>query len=114
MGFHQGTRVVTHGHVLLISKDVTLLAAGLLWTGHDILFFWVARMVMMSLGLTGKLPFHTVYLHATSHVIERFSFGLRSAADICFAQMTVLQFSSCAVLNGLNVSHLICCQIQPL
>merc|ERR550525_804158 len=36
----------------------------LLETGHDILFFWVARMVMMSLGLTGKLPFHTVYLHA--------------------------------------------------
>jgi valyl-tRNA synthetase len=36
----------------------------LLETGHDILFFWVARMVMMSLGLIGKLPFHTVYLHA--------------------------------------------------
>eukprot|EP00929_Paragymnodinium_shiwhaense_P029776 TRINITY_DN16_c0_g1_i1.p1 TRINITY_DN16_c0_g1~~TRINITY_DN16_c0_g1_i1.p1 ORF type:complete len:1066 (-),score=392.32 TRINITY_DN16_c0_g1_i1:117-3314(-) len=36
----------------------------LLETGHDILFFWVARMVMMSIGLTGKLPFHTVYLHA--------------------------------------------------
>lgn len=30
----------------------------------DILFFWVARMVMMGLHLTGKLPFHTVYLHA--------------------------------------------------
>lgn len=26
-------------------------------TGHDILFFWVARMVMLSLELTGKLPF---------------------------------------------------------
>eukprot|EP00933_Yihiella_yeosuensis_P020356 TRINITY_DN1632_c0_g2_i1.p1 TRINITY_DN1632_c0_g2~~TRINITY_DN1632_c0_g2_i1.p1 ORF type:complete len:1120 (+),score=296.43 TRINITY_DN1632_c0_g2_i1:194-3361(+) len=36
----------------------------LLETGHDILFFWVARMVMMSIGLTGKLPFHTIYLHA--------------------------------------------------
>jgi valyl-tRNA synthetase len=35
----------------------------LLETGHDILFFWVARMVMMSLELTDKLPFHTVYLH---------------------------------------------------
>lgn len=33
-------------------------------TGSDILFFWVARMVMMSLGLTGKLPFHTVVLHS--------------------------------------------------
>lgn len=32
-------------------------------TGHDILFFWVARMIMMGLHLTGKAPFHTVYLH---------------------------------------------------
>ena len=29
-------------------------------SGHDILFFWVARMVMMGLQLTGQLPFHTV------------------------------------------------------
>ena len=29
--------------------------------GHDILFFWVARMVMMGLELTGKLPFKTVF-----------------------------------------------------
>jgi len=36
----------------------------LLETGLDILFFWVARMVMMGLELTDKLPFHTVYLHA--------------------------------------------------
>ena len=36
----------------------------LLETGHDILFFWVARMVMLSLELTGKLPFSQVYLHA--------------------------------------------------
>ena len=36
----------------------------LLETGKDILFFWVARMVMMSLELTGELPFKTVYLHA--------------------------------------------------
>ena len=35
----------------------------LLETGHDILFFWVARMVMMGLKLTGKLPFTTIYLH---------------------------------------------------
>ena len=36
----------------------------LLETGHDILFFWVARMVMMSLELTDRLPFTEVYLHA--------------------------------------------------
>lgn len=36
----------------------------LLETGHDILFFWVARMVMFGLTLMGKLPFKEVYLHA--------------------------------------------------
>ncbi len=32
-------------------------------TGYDILFFWVARMIMMGLEFTGEAPFHTVYLH---------------------------------------------------
>ncbi len=32
-------------------------------TGYDILFFWVARMIMMGLENTGEIPFHTVYLH---------------------------------------------------
>jgi valyl-tRNA synthetase len=32
-------------------------------TGHDILFFWIARMVLMSTYLLGEVPFKTVYLH---------------------------------------------------
>ena len=32
-------------------------------TAYDILFFWVARMIMLGLSMTGKEPFHTVYLH---------------------------------------------------
>ena len=32
-------------------------------TGQDILFFWVARMMMMQLDVVGKIPFDTVYLH---------------------------------------------------
>ncbi len=32
-------------------------------TGYDILFFWVARMIMMGLEFTGDIPFHTIYLH---------------------------------------------------
>jgi len=32
-------------------------------TAYDILFFWVARMIMMGLYNTGEVPFHTVYLH---------------------------------------------------
>ncbi|KAH7349379.1 valyl-tRNA synthetase [Plectosphaerella cucumerina] len=33
-------------------------------TGWDILFFWVARMIMLSLKLTGKVPFSEVYCHS--------------------------------------------------
>lgn len=32
-------------------------------TGHDILFFWVARMMMMGIEFTGQVPFKTIYLH---------------------------------------------------
>ena len=32
-------------------------------TGYDILFFWVARMIMMGIEDTGSIPFNTVYLH---------------------------------------------------
>jgi valyl-tRNA synthetase len=32
-------------------------------TGHDIIFFWVARMMMMGLHFMGEVPFRTVYLH---------------------------------------------------
>ncbi len=32
-------------------------------TGYDIIFFWVARMIMFGLEFTGQVPFHTVYLH---------------------------------------------------
>uniref|UniRef100_A0A673IST2 Valine--tRNA ligase n=1 Tax=Sinocyclocheilus rhinocerous TaxID=307959 RepID=A0A673IST2_9TELE len=47
------------------SEDLRVFYPGtVLETGHDILFFWVARMVMMSLKLTGSLPFKEVYLHA--------------------------------------------------
>uniref|UniRef100_A0A182R972 valine--tRNA ligase n=1 Tax=Anopheles funestus TaxID=62324 RepID=A0A182R972_ANOFN len=35
----------------------------LMETGHDILFFWVARMVMLGQELTGKLPFDKILLH---------------------------------------------------
>ena len=35
----------------------------LMETGRDILFFWVARMVMLGLELTDRLPFSDVLLH---------------------------------------------------
>lgn len=51
----------THGKP---SNDfLTFHPTDLLETGYDILFFWVARMVLMSGFLLGDIPFKTVYLH---------------------------------------------------
>ncbi|MDO9515606.1 MAG: valine--tRNA ligase [Syntrophales bacterium] len=42
----------------------TFYPTSLLITGFDIIFFWVARMMMMGLYVMGKVPFADVYLHA--------------------------------------------------
>jgi valyl-tRNA synthetase len=41
----------------------TLYPTSVMETGHDIIFFWVARMMMMGLHFMGEVPFRTVYLH---------------------------------------------------
>jgi len=41
----------------------TFYPTSVLVTGFDIIFFWVARMIMFGLKFTGKVPFHEVYVH---------------------------------------------------
>ena len=41
----------------------TFYPTNVLVTGFDIIFFWVARMIMMGLKFTGKVPFKEVYIH---------------------------------------------------
>jgi valyl-tRNA synthetase len=45
-------------------KFETFYPTSVLVTGFDIIFFWVARMMMMSLKMTNKVPFDHVYIHA--------------------------------------------------
>ena len=47
------------------TKDLeTFLPSSVLVTGNDIIFFWVARMIMMTLHFTDKVPFNDVYINA--------------------------------------------------
>ncbi len=53
------------------TKDLeTFHPTSILETGHDILFFWVARMILMSQYLLGEIPFENVYLHGMVRTAE--------------------------------------------
>lgn len=69
----------------------------LLETGHDILFFWVARMVFMSQSLMGQLPFTEIFLHA----IVRDSHGRKMSKSLgnVIDPLDVIHGISLAALN---------------
>ena len=46
------------------NEDQAFLPSAVLVTGFDIIFFWVARMVMATVYFTGKVPFREVYINA--------------------------------------------------
>ncbi len=48
----------------------TYYPTSVLITGYEILFFWVARMIMMGIHFTDKVPFRTVYLHSIVRTAE--------------------------------------------
>ena len=79
----------------------------LLETGHDILFFWVARMVMMGLELTDALPFTTVYLHA----MVRDKFGRKMRFEASHTARCTRTHRPFAPALLLTVLHFVVCRL---
>ena len=65
MGWPASGPVSENGEIVADwSKDQAFIPSAVLVTGFDIIFFWVARMVMATQYFTGKVPFREVYINA--------------------------------------------------
>ncbi len=65
MGWPQAGPTTEGGRIVANwSEDRAFLPSAVLVTGFDIIFFWVARMVMATVYFTGKVPFRDVYINA--------------------------------------------------
>jgi valyl-tRNA synthetase len=62
-------------------------------TGYDILFFWVARMVMMGLELTGESPFQVIYLHGLVRAADGTKMS-KTKGNVIDPIDTVIQFGA--------------------
>ena len=65
-------------------------------TGYDILFFWVARMIMMGLENTSEVPFHTVYLHGLIRDVHGIKMS-KSRGNVIDPLQTVATYGADAV-----------------
>jgi valyl-tRNA synthetase len=74
--------------------------SSVLVTGYDILFFWVARMAMLGLELTGSVPFHTVYLHGLVRDGEGQKMS-KTKGNVIDPLQAVEQYGSDALRHGL-------------
>ena len=63
LGWPDGSDLAGSGELPVSADLARYYPTTVLETGYDIIFFWVARMIMMGLYFTGKPPFEYVYLH---------------------------------------------------
>ncbi len=67
-------------------------------TGYDILFFWVARMILMTTYATGQVPFKTVYLHGL--ILDRDGDKMsKSKPETCIDPLDTIADSGCDSLR---------------
>ena len=73
-------------------------------TGYDILFFWVARMMMLGLFLTDAEPFHTVFLHGIVRAEGGVKMG-KTKGNVVDPLEVVEEFGADAMRFALVVGH---------
>ena len=74
-------------------------------TGWDILFFWVARMIMLGIYATGDIPFHTVYLHGLIRDKDRQKMS-KSKGNVIDPLAVIDQYGADALRMALTVGNL--------